>query len=81
MPLGICAILPYGKSPKSSYCLSWPVLLVLDAGKPHALLTESHLMNSEIAKQLLKVVRHGELFSSEVVEIVRFVPLVNGDLA
>ena len=32
-----------------------PVLLVLDAGKPHALLTESHLMNSEIAKQRLKV--------------------------
>ena len=32
-----------------------PVLLVLDAGKPHALLTESHVMNSEIAKQHLEV--------------------------
>ena len=31
-----------------------PVLLVLDAGKPHALLTESHVMNSEIAKQHLE---------------------------
>ena len=35
----------------------------------------------ESSQQLLKVVRHGEQFSSEVVEIVRFVPLVNGDLA
>ena len=31
-----------------------PVLLVLDAGKPHALLTASHVMNSEIAKQHLE---------------------------
>ncbi|MEC4728459.1 protein-L-isoaspartate(D-aspartate) O-methyltransferase [Shewanella sp. D64] len=33
------------------------------------------------SQQLLKVVRHGEQFSSEAVEIVRFVPLVNGELA
>lgn len=35
----------------------------------------------EESQQLLKVVRHGETFSSEVVEMVRFVPLVNGELA
>ncbi|WP_065187942.1 protein-L-isoaspartate(D-aspartate) O-methyltransferase [Shewanella woodyi] len=35
----------------------------------------------DTSQQLLKVVRHGEQFSSEVVEIVRFVPLVNGELA
>lgn len=35
----------------------------------------------ESAQQLLKVVRHGNQFSSEVVEIVRFVPLINGELA
>lgn len=33
------------------------------------------------SQQLLKVVRHGDTFSSEVVEMVRFVPLVNGELA
>jgi len=35
----------------------------------------------EESQQLLKVVRHGDTFSSEVVEMVRFVPLVNGELA
>jgi len=35
----------------------------------------------EESQQLLKVVRHGDSFSSEVVEMVRFVPLVNGELA
>ncbi|MBW8185538.1 protein-L-isoaspartate(D-aspartate) O-methyltransferase [Shewanella nanhaiensis] len=35
----------------------------------------------DTSQQLLKVVRQGEQFSSEVVEIVRFVPLVNGELA
>ncbi|NRD74875.1 protein-L-isoaspartate(D-aspartate) O-methyltransferase [Shewanella sp. VB17] len=35
----------------------------------------------EASQQLLKVVRQGEKFSSKVVEIVRFVPLVNGELA
>ncbi len=32
-------------------------------------------------QQLLKIVRSGEQFSSEVIETVRFVPLVAGDLA
>ncbi len=31
------------------------VLLVLDAGKPHTLLTESDVVNSEMAKQHLEV--------------------------
>lgn len=35
----------------------------------------------EESQQLLKVVRKGETFTSEVVEMVRFVPLINGDLA
>jgi len=35
----------------------------------------------EESQQLLKVVRNGDTFSSEVVEMVRFVPLVNGELA
>lgn len=32
-------------------------------------------------QQLLRIVRHGEHFETEVVEMVRFVPLVSGDLA
>ncbi|RTZ14963.1 protein-L-isoaspartate(D-aspartate) O-methyltransferase [Vibrio aquaticus] len=32
-------------------------------------------------QQLLKIVRHGEEFHSQVIEMVRFVPLVAGDLA
>ncbi len=32
-------------------------------------------------QQLLKIVRTGDQFSSEVIETVRFVPLVAGDLA
>ena len=35
----------------------------------------------EESQQLLKVVRKGETFTSEVVEMVRFVPLINGELA
>ncbi|AQS39207.1 protein-L-isoaspartate and D-aspartate O-methyltransferase [Shewanella psychrophila] len=35
----------------------------------------------EESQQLLKVVRVGETFSSEVIEMVRFVPLINGELA
>ena len=35
----------------------------------------------EESQQLLKVVRKGESFTSEVVEMVRFVPLINGELA
>ncbi|BAJ03140.1 protein-L-isoaspartate(D-aspartate) O-methyltransferase [Shewanella violacea] len=35
----------------------------------------------EESQQLLKVIRKGESFTSEVVEMVRFVPLVNGELA
>ncbi|MCL1123988.1 protein-L-isoaspartate(D-aspartate) O-methyltransferase [Shewanella surugensis] len=35
----------------------------------------------EQSQQLLKVVRLGDKFTSEVIEIVRFVPLVHGDLA
>ncbi|MFT5235931.1 MAG: protein-L-isoaspartate(D-aspartate) O-methyltransferase, partial [Shewanella sp.] len=54
---------------------------------PEALLTQ--LMDNgvliipvgESSQQLLKIVRHGDQFSSEVVEIVRFVPLINGELA
>ncbi|QFU23839.1 protein-L-isoaspartate(D-aspartate) O-methyltransferase [Shewanella eurypsychrophilus] len=35
----------------------------------------------EESQQLLKVVRQGDTYSSEVVEMVRFVPLINGELA
>ena len=35
----------------------------------------------EESQQLMKVVRKGETFTSEVVEMVRFVPLINGELA
>ncbi|EDQ01247.1 protein-L-isoaspartate(D-aspartate) O-methyltransferase [Shewanella benthica] len=35
----------------------------------------------EESQQLLKVVRKGETFTSDVVEMVRFVPLINGELA
>ena len=35
----------------------------------------------EESQQLLKVVRVGETFTSEVIEMVRFVPLINGELA
>ncbi|ABZ75797.1 protein-L-isoaspartate O-methyltransferase [Shewanella halifaxensis HAW-EB4] len=35
----------------------------------------------EIAQQLLKVTRSGDKYRSEVVEDVRFVPLINGELA
>lgn len=35
----------------------------------------------EESQQLLKVVRNKDTFSSEVVETVRFVPLINGELA
>ncbi|MGS0679698.1 protein-L-isoaspartate(D-aspartate) O-methyltransferase [Shewanella sp. 125m-7] len=35
----------------------------------------------EAAQQLLKVTRCGEQYTSEVVEDVRFVPLINGELA
>ena len=31
--------------------------------------------------QLLKIVRHGDEFLSSVIEMVRFVPLVPGELA
>ncbi len=33
------------------------------------------------SQQLLKVVRQGDTYTSEVVEMVRFVPLINGELA
>ncbi|KFZ38234.1 protein-L-isoaspartate O-methyltransferase [Shewanella mangrovi] len=33
------------------------------------------------SQQLLKVQRHGEQYSSTVIEAVKFVPLINGDLA
>ncbi|MFA0521489.1 protein-L-isoaspartate O-methyltransferase, partial [Vibrio sp. 10N.222.55.E8] len=32
-------------------------------------------------QQLLKIVRHGDEFLSSVIEVVRFVPLVPGELA
>ncbi|MCL1048774.1 protein-L-isoaspartate(D-aspartate) O-methyltransferase [Shewanella abyssi] len=35
----------------------------------------------EASQQLLKVTRIGELYESEVIEVVRFVPLVHGELA
>lgn len=54
---------------------------------PEALLTQLDdggvlvIPVGEESQQLLKVVRKGQTFTSEVVEMVRFVPLINGDLA
>ncbi|PKI07221.1 protein-L-isoaspartate O-methyltransferase, partial [Shewanella sp. 11B5] len=31
--------------------------------------------------QLLKITRIGQTFQSEIIEAVKFVPLINGDLA
>ena len=54
---------------------------------PEALLTQLDdggvlvIPVGEESQQLLKVVRKGQTFTSEVVEMVRFVPLINGELA
>ena len=32
-------------------------------------------------QQLLKITRHGNEYGSQVIEAVKFVPLINGDLA
>jgi len=35
----------------------------------------------EETQQLMRITRHADRYSSEIVEMVKFVPLVNGELA